>query len=234
MSDPLQVGFVVEGPTDRIVLEAITACLLGGREFVAEQLSPELSEAFGALTGGGWGAVYKWCRQAAGQTGGRLRDNPLLDRLDLLIVHVDADVAGKSYADYAWIAASYDQPGDLPCRRPCPPASASTDPLRNVVLGWMGETVVPPKAVICTPSMSTETWVLVALFPENAVAASPAVECYANPEAQLQRQPKARRVKKQPGRYREIVREVARQWPHVRRLCTEGERFSAELLAGLP
>lgn len=33
MSDPLRIGFVVEGPTDFVVLESVISRLLEGREF---------------------------------------------------------------------------------------------------------------------------------------------------------------------------------------------------------
>ena len=46
MSEPLRIGFVVEGPTDRVVLESVVAQLLGEREFEAVQLTPLLSETF--------------------------------------------------------------------------------------------------------------------------------------------------------------------------------------------
>ena len=45
MSEVLRVAVVAEGPTDRIVLEAAIAHLLGDRPFVLRQLQPEESVA---------------------------------------------------------------------------------------------------------------------------------------------------------------------------------------------
>jgi hypothetical protein len=235
MSDPLRIGFVIEGPTDRVILEAAVARLLGGREFVAEQLSPELSESFAPITGGGWTTVYFWCRQAASQSGGSLRNNLLFEMLDVLIVHVDADVAGKNYADDHRIS---DAPDDLPCEQPCPPASATTDVLRPVVLGWMGEMTIPPRTVLCTPSKTTDTWVLAALFPQSRFSRSARLECHPDPGGQLQIQPLAQRLirggRKDIQKYRGRAAEVAEAWPRVRQRCSEAERFSAEFIAAVP
>jgi hypothetical protein len=153
----------------------------------------------------------------------------------MLVIHVDADVAGKNYRDDQRVS---DAPNDLPCERPCPPASATTDALRQVVLGWMGETATPPKTILCTPSKAIETWVLVALYPLNQFSAGNDVECRTNPETQLQSQPSAQRLirggKKDRQKYREFAPAVAHAWPHVRLCCTEAERFSTEFLAAVP
>jgi len=186
VSDPIRVGFAVEGPTDRIILEAVVAHLLGERDYEPVQLTPELSDTFAAVSGGGWTQVYFWCRQAREQAGGGLGNHPLFETFDVVIVQVDADVAGKTYRDDQRITHA---PGDLPCERPCPPASDSTGSLRTVMLGWMGEANVPPKIALCTPSKSLETWILAALFPENQFCTGPDIECRRDPETQLQRQP---------------------------------------------
>ncbi len=230
MSDPLRIGFVVEGPTDRVLLEAIVSRLLDGREYVPEQLSPELSETFAPLSGGGWTSVYRWCRQAASQAGDALHGNPLLRRFDMLIVHADADVAGRSYRDDQRIA---DAPRDLPCERPCPPASDTTHELREVMQGWMGALSSQSNLVLCTPSKSIETWILVALYPENPIARDPHVECRPNPDAQLQNAPLAGRMirggKKDRRMYRQRAREVAAAWDVVTQRCPEAARFSVEV-----
>jgi hypothetical protein len=235
MSDPLRIGFVVEGPTDFVMLESIVGQLLGECEYESVAIKPLLSDAFTAVSGGGWTEVYFWCRQTAEQAGGSVRNDALFNTFDMLIVQVDADVAGKRYSDDQRIT---NAPDDLPCGQPCPPASDSTNLLRQVILGWMGETNVPVKTVLCTPSKSLETWVLVALFPQNQFARSADLECRANPDAQLQTQPLAQRLiragKKDIGKYRERAADVAQAWPAVRWRCTEAERFSIEFLAASP
>lgn len=145
MSEPLLVAFVGEGPTDRIVVEAAIANLVGDRHFILKQLQPEESLAFGVL-GTGWGGVYRWCHQAARRAGGAMRNDPLFVTYDLLVLHLDAEVATENYAN----AGINDPANDLPCDQPCPPASATTNALRVVLLHWVGETAVPPKTVLCT------------------------------------------------------------------------------------
>jgi|HubBroStandDraft_6_1064221.scaffolds.fasta_scaffold470531_1 hypothetical protein len=160
MSDPLKVALVIEGPTDRVVIESVIPELLDGGAYITTTLQPEGSNAFGRL-GAGWGGVFRWCREAAESGGGSLSGEVLFENYDVLVIHLDADVAGKHYNDYGF-PSGFD---DLPCEEPCPPASATTDALRRVLLNWAGETQVPLRTVLCIPSKSTEAWVLAALFP---------------------------------------------------------------------
>ncbi|MCX5685301.1 MAG: hypothetical protein NT049_16715, partial [Planctomycetota bacterium] len=141
MSDPVRIALVAEGPTDRVVIQAALRAILSDRRFVLTQLQPEGTLAFGTM-GGGWTGVYRWCKQAAARGGGRLGSDELLfQNYDLLILHVDADVAGMRYAD----DSITPKPGDgaLPCELPCPPAADTTNALRTVLLSWCGEVAVP-------------------------------------------------------------------------------------------
>lgn len=233
MSDPVRIALVAEGATDRIVIEAALGNLLGPRQFILKQLQPEESLPFGQL-GGGWGGVYHWCRQATGRAGGAVRNDPLFVTFDVLILHLDADVAGGCYAD----ARIVDQVNDLPCVQPCPPPDRTTNALRAVLLRWVGEPNVPPKTVLCTPSKSIESWVLSALYPRDPVAVSANLECHASPHLQLQAKPLSGRLvsggKKIPRMYRERAKEICVAWSEVRMRCTEAERFSNEFGAVVP
>jgi hypothetical protein len=67
MSNPLRIGFVVEGPTDFVVLESVVAKLLDGREYepvaVARLNKREKSGAsdFSIITGfGARGSLRMW------------------------------------------------------------------------------------------------------------------------------------------------------------------------------
>jgi len=235
MSNPLRIGFVVEGPTDFVVLESVVAKLLHGREYEPVAVQPLLSDAFGATVGGGWTSIYLWCRQMIDQASGSARSNPLFGFHDLLVMQIDADVAGKKYADDGRIQ---NPPNDLPFTRACPPARNTTDRLREIMLGWLNESSLPPQMVFCTPSKSLETWVLVALFPQNQIAVSANVECRPNPEAQLQARPIAERLirsgKKDIAKYREHSTDISAAWEHVRQRCTEAERFTQEFVAAVP
>jgi hypothetical protein len=228
MSNPVRVAVVAEGPTDKIIIKAVIASVLEGRPFVLTQLQPEESRAFGPLSTG-WGGVFRWCRQATARAGGALRSDPLFLTYDLLILHLDADVAGKNYAD----AGITDEADDLPCSRPCPPPDASTNALRKVMLRWIGENVVPPKTILCTPSISTETWVLCALYHSAVLAIEGNLECFPNPDHRLQAQRKTGRLishgKKNVRVYQTRAPEITQAWAQVRARCSEAERFSADL-----
>jgi len=232
MSEPLRVAAVVEGPTDSIVLSAAIESLLPGKEFEFQILQPELSAAFeaqGGELGLGWSGVYRWCHQAADEGQGRVSQAAVFSFYDLLVVQVDADVAGMTYRS----GRINDENDDLPCEKPCPPPSDTTDALRLVVLRWMGETEVQDDFVLCTPSKSMETWVMAALFPNNSVLTRRGWECHANPEAQLGQQPRGQRIRKRVGDYQAKSAEFQTAWPRVRRKLTEAERFSADLLAAV-
>lgn len=226
----LRVALVGEGPTDGIVIKAALEIILEGNEFVLTQLQPEESRPFNAV-GTGWGGVYRWCSQAVARAGGPIRHDPLFETYDVLILHLDADVADKNYSD----AGIVDSHQDLPCARPCPPASATTNALRRVILRWIAEPAIPPKTVFCTPSKSTEAWVLTALYPNDLIVAGGNVECYPSPDSRLQGKPKAGRVvsggKKIREAYRKRAEEISSAWPAVAAVCSEARRFTDDVRA---
>ena len=150
-SKAVRVAVVAEGPTDFIALRAAVRALLSHRDFEFTMIEPDVNENL-VPRHGGWGGVYWWCRQAVEQASGPLRDNPIFAFHDVLVVQVDADVARKHYKDYGFQNA----PTDLKCEQPCPPASATTDALRAVMLGWLSEKNVPRQTVFCTPSKTLE------------------------------------------------------------------------------
>ena len=203
--------------------------MLGERRFIFKQLQPEESRPFGGI-GTGWGGVYRWCQQAVFRSGGRLRDDFLFFAYDMLIIQLDADVAEKSYADLG-IQVSLRHPNpDLPCQQPCPPASATTDLLRNVLLRWCGESQTPPKTVLCTPSKSLETWVVASLFPNDAALAQQG-ECLSNPESRLSQQPVDLRIEKSRRDYSEHRDDFQSAWPRLVNDLSEARRFHADFVA---
>lgn len=222
MSEALRLALVAEGPTDRVLIDAAISRVLEERPFILIQLQPEGSLAFGPL-GGGWGGVYRWCNQAV-ERDGSLSNDPLFSSYDLLILHLDADVADADYDD----ANIQDAAGDLPCARPCPPPRATTNRLRRVLLRWVGETKPPDRTVFCTPSKSTEAWVLAACFPSDREVRGGGLECLHNPESRLAQQPVRKRIKKSVSDYEKHKDSLREAWPRVTEICTEAWRFSGE------
>jgi hypothetical protein len=225
MSDSLRIALVAEGPTDRIVIEAALNAILTDRSFLLTQIQPEGSAVFGPL-GGGWPGVYKWCKQSAERGNGKLSEDGILFNYDLVILHLDADVAGFQYSTGNVTPVEGDLP--LPCEKPCPPASDTTDVLRSVLLSWCGETEVPRKTVICMPSKASEAWLVKALFP-NDVSVKRGIECYPEIESRLAQQPKAKRIRKSVSDYRDKADELTGAWSRIATL-DEARRFQDELI----
>src|SRR5438132_11910472 len=114
MSDPVRIALVAEGWTDRSVIEAAIAALLSGRTYDLNLLQPEDPAAtapFAVQRPGGWSGVYRWCREAVDRAG-RLRHDIIMASYDVIILHLDADVADGNYAA-AHIHDAPD-PNDLP------------------------------------------------------------------------------------------------------------------------
>jgi len=212
MSEMLRIALVAEGPTDGVVIESALRAILQGREFVFKQIFPEGSLVFGVL-GAGWGGVYRWCHQSSQRGSGSLRgDSLVFQNFDLLILHLDADVAGFDYQDDEIIPTTFDL--QLPCEEDCPPPSATTNALRLVLLSWCGEKTVPAKTVLCTPSKSTEAWVVASLFP-NDIAVGKGIECYRDPESRLGQQKANNRIRKRKRDYEDRSKDFQLAWPKL-------------------
>ncbi len=235
MSELLRIAVVAEGPTDTIVIEAALRAIVTDQPFVLTQLQPEGSLAFGE-TGGGWGGVYRWCKQSLQRGNGRLaNDRLVLDSFDVLVIHLDADVAGRKYADSTITPNDGDR--KLPCEYACPPPAATTDALRAVLLSWCAERQPPPRVVLCVPSKAMEAWVVASLFPSDAaVIGATAFECFAAPESRLAQQPKRKRIRKAQSDYRDSSAIIQNQWPRIAAPTEFGEayRFQCDMLAALP
>lgn len=240
MSDLLRVGFVAEGPTDYVALHAAVRSLLGDVDFTPTLISPMVDESLAAQTGGGWTKVYLWCKQMLGEAGGDARKSDVFQRHEILVIQVDADVAEKNYADDQRIKDPpqnlplKDVKCDKPCKTPCPRPREITDALRTIILGWLNEAAIPPKTVVCIPSHSIETWVLVALFPDDPTAVKQNIECRRDCEVRLKTHGLIKSGKKLIKEYRANEDGIADAWRHVRERCGEAERFSQEFLALVP
>ena len=229
MSDTVRIALVAEGVTDYMVLKAAIESILDGGSFDLKLLQPEGSVAFtrggdaGPL-GGGWRGVYKWCLQAAQRGGGSLSGDPLFSGYDLLVLHLDADVASEDPANFT-VAPVPELAGILPCAKECPPPHDTTDPLRAAILSWTGETETPPRTILCTPSKSTEAWVMAVFFPDDRDMARRGWECHPNPEGRLAQLPAQRRFAKRQTDYQARHADLRASWPTIVSRLTEARRF---------
>lgn len=225
----LRVALVAEGPTDAIVIEAALKALLP-RPFVLTQLQPEPTRP---KLGTGWGGVLRWCLDFATRGHARFEDDPTLPGFDLFVVHIDADVAEKRYAEVsdelADLAGQRGWP-TLPNVIQCPPPSGCADAMRACLLSWAGMQGPGPKTVFCVPSKAVEAWLTAATF-DKGHALHNGLECNLNVEAQLKALPVAQRIKKTSRGYRARERTIVEAWSTVRQRCTQAERFSIEITA---
>ena len=228
MSDPVRIGVVAEGPTDFIVILALAQEILGDREFVPVQIQPpesDFANSQGPL-GGGWPGVFSWC-QIQG-SGGADACIDILANLNVLVIHVDADIARER--DLAHLSLT----------RPCPPASDTVDRVRDHLLDKLGLREPPPRLVFCIPAQATEAWVFACLHPDEVDFHQP-FECRPKPESLLVAKgpyrlarKKGSKVDKDVGRYRDAAGDISAGWDQACGRLAEAERFRREFLQACP
>jgi hypothetical protein len=233
------IGTIVEGPTDRLVLQAILDRLCPG-EHLYLPLQP--STTFGE-TGTGWKGVRRFCREIW------QRDNSSLEKLisgatgpamDLLVIHVDADIAAE-----ADLQEGTPNPVEN-VQQPCPPAADTVKILRQVVARWLNVQTVqtfPPQVIAAIPAQDTETWTFAALFPNDPLCGRPDYECLGSgkdhPAYRLTLKKYGKRLQRTNGepkksvrRYRdELAPRIATSWEVVCERCSQARDFTQEVRA---
>lgn len=230
MSD-MRIALVAEGPTDYEVIQASLLAILP-RSFVLTPLQPERTRPD---MGTGWSGVLKWCNAAGRRHAGTLDADPTLEGFDLLIIHLDVDVTAASYEDcgpavnemalaHGWAA--------LPCAQPCPPASASVQPLTDALMSWLQPAQMGAKTVLCLPAQSIGAWLAAATLPAGHALLSVA-ECNVQLESRLKNLPLGQRIKKTSRDYRAAAGKVSANWAAIRAHCGQARAFEQAVLAAL-
>lgn len=155
-----RVGIIAEGPTDLPVIKAIVKLVFSSDTFIFTDISPTSEEISKQKKkeGFGWGGVYRVCKG--------LKDRLELLSLaqapfDFLIVHLDGDVATKTYSsikevvepDAVTDAAQNDTVAEI-CFK-----------LESVLKKWINsdtQIIIP-----CIPYICTETWAGNWLYPDE-------------------------------------------------------------------
>jgi hypothetical protein len=151
-----------------------------------ELIQPKTSETFGVggnygALGGGWKGVRAWCQNL------RKKFPDLATYLnesntDILIIHVDADVARDN---------------EMNCAMPCPPAQDTCEAVAQQVRNWLGYWVTENNVVLCIPADNTEAWILAAHDTQTTYHNPPdkPLECVQKPDMIISNQ----RYKKTPS-----------------------------------
>ncbi len=223
----LTIGIVAEGPTDSLLIELLTNQLLETEHHYVE-LQPKLSKTGGfGVHGGGWRGVQGWCQMLAADSQ-KLKAHFL--QLDLLILHIDADVARED---------------EINCVKPCPPIEDTSKALAQRVMTWLGEPVIDEKLVLCIPADNTEAWVLAAHDIETIYHAPPdkPLECVNKPDMIISNQAykkphrllkrKNGKPKKTKRDYQQLIPVVLNNWEEVKRICNQAAKFENDLKASV-
>jgi hypothetical protein len=222
MSDSLRIAIVCEGPTDKIIFDDLLEEFLGHANFRSTLVQPIMSALGGDFGpfGGGWQGVLRWCAQVV--SGGMSFDMSITStNNDLIIVHVDADVARETSLAHLHLPS------------PCPPAKGTCDNLRKHLAALLGGPSLPGHLVFCVPADSTEAWVIAALNPAIAALNSP-WECFRKPEDRLTNVTvEGKTVGKSQRSYARIASYVSEAWYSAKSHCPEASRFESDLRLAL-
>ena len=224
MSDP-RIALVAEGTTNFIIIEAALKAVLK-RPFVLTQLQPEPTRPD---MGGGWCGVFKWCQAFRQRGASSIETDPTLSLFDLVIIHLDADVAGKQYAHGG---AAVEQAStallNLPCEQPCPPPQKTTLKLEAVLRSWLGISSVGSKSLFCIPSKASDAWLAAATLPAEHTLLQ-GIECNLNLETALAQLPRTQKIKKSVRDYRAHAGAVTQEWRQVKKHCTQASVFEQNI-----
>ncbi len=228
----MNIGTVVEGPTDRLVLQAILDRLFpGDNRYIPFQPPVTLGE-----TGAGWKGVRCWCRQTwqlQGSTLEKILSSDTGPVLDMLVIQVDAE-----------IAAEHDlQEGDdapiADVRQPCPPVAATAGQLRRIIERWLRCDDLPPRVILAIPAQDTENWTFAALFPNDALCMRDDYECTklgrGRPGYQLTLKKYGNLFRRRDGKikksihgYLQAIPQIVANWDTVCRICSQAQQFTQD------
>ncbi|WP_439113890.1 hypothetical protein [Hydrogenophaga sp.] len=226
-----RIALLAEGPTDFEVIHAALKAILPDR-FTLTLLQPEPTRP---ALGGGWGGVLKWCDAVGVRHAGTLDTDPTLEGFDLLVIHLDVDVAQAQYADCGLQApaqAAAKGWATLPCHMPCPPVADTCARLEAVLSSWLNPAQAGARTVLCLPAQSSGTWLAAATLPAGH-ALLVGAECNVTVESHLAQLPLAHRIRKVTREYRAHAGQVTANWTHVKALCSQAVAFEHAVQAVL-
>lgn len=231
----MNIGTVVEGPTDRLVIKSIINSICPGEHRFFDLQPQGAGDTFNEM-GTGWKGVQHWCKETWKIHGSSLE--MILNEgseapLDLLIIHLDADIVLENDLQ----AGMGDPIEGIPL--PCPPASQNAQAIRPVVIRWLNLDTLPNRVILAIPSQDTENWTFAALHPTDGLCQNVDYECIQegrtrnnHPAYRLTLEEYGKhlkrdgsRIKKPVNLYRPIADQVGINWETVCRICTQASAF---------
>lgn len=224
MSD-LQIALVAEGPTDKIVIDAFLSAILK-RSFILTLLHPEALDTFGGFgqLGSGWCGVARWCKSKAAAGFGSFEKDPTMRIFDLLIIHIDGDVADKQYAD---CGGNFPGKG-LPLNLGLEMVAQRVEMLKSILCGWLAIQEPGARTVFCIPHLSMEAWVVASLF-SGEDEFGDHLESQPNLDQWLEMRPLQMRMKKNRSEYAKKSSQFTHGWHDAVRRCTQASRFNDDV-----
>jgi hypothetical protein len=236
----MNIGTVVEGPTDRLMLKAIVRAICPGEHRFFDLQPAGQSDTFGE-TGTGWKGVRRWCRESWKRSS--LEDIVYADPsapLDILIIQLDADIALELD-----LQDEIDEQ-IVPVYSPCPPIACTAQNIKQIVAVWLQIPLesLPRQVIYAIPSQDMENWLFAALFPDDPLCGKSDFECiktnrYPGYLLTLKKYNKilerdGSTVKKSVVRYRPYAPMIIPVWDNVRHICSQAEALHQEFTSRLP
>jgi hypothetical protein len=226
----LLIGTVVEGPTDRLLLKTILDELCPDQPRYLDLQPGDVGHTFGER-GTGWRGVQRFCADIWQQLSDDLPSFLADYGLDLLIIHLDADVVNEADLELDLVA--------------CPPIAPAVEQLQMVVAGWLNlasNMAWPARVIFAVPAQDSESWLFAALFPDDQLCQQDDYECL-HPRNSKQHpgylltlreydrvlQRKHGRIQKSRRNYEAVLPDLAANWPAVRDICSPAGRFETDL-----
>ncbi|OCS90847.1 hypothetical protein [Caryophanon latum] len=207
----LNIGFVTEGPTDVVLLEALLKHILK-QPFVTSVLQPIGSADVGyGANGGGWKGVQRWCEEIAVKTGFQ---NFLTgsNAYDLLIFQIDLDVAREKEVNCYDIEESITQ---------------NVTRLQQQICSWLqiDEEEMKCPVILTIPADNLEAWMLAYLNTDEQE-----IEKIQKPDKLLARKPY--KLKKSRIHYMRVVAPMlVENWQLVKDKCSQAKKFEDDVLS---
>lgn len=231
----LRIAIAAEGRTDFYIIKSALDGILAGLSitFRPTMLQPEITNP---KARNGWAGVANWCSTISQRHKGEFDDDPFFFGFDVVIIHVDADVASKSYShENQFFEDKAVRLGwnPLPCNEHCPPPTASCARVADCTQSWLAGRRIGGKLVLCLPAQSSGTWFAHAVMPPGDGVLLGG-ECDPRVEGRLATLPMDRRIKKNSKEYRDLIPQVADRWADIKAACTQASQFESDFLAALP